>query len=1170
MAPMLRVGPTMRTLAATGLAILGLSALGGCSDDFSITPVYNHANGRVVIEMNRDIDGDETLYIQVRRGKFGVLDCANHATDIPKVEGASGSNIDGPYVDPKLTKPFYGPEWAENPTAEMLAQAAAGTDSIIDVCLMNGGKVVAQIERDLFQAWDAGRKEGLGGKADDPSGEVRINSPLEYGERCIADLGEIPFFEKQADGKYSTYNCLDSTAIPMTATAADGTVNAPQEGTLNACDNPQYIYSLCEAGPRVASRTNDQGTRWVLLCRKSIGGFSSAKFNDIAMVGHNPFTGKTCFFQNALYSKTDGEHVPHPADKEKSQNLWSGVHGGLGSGIECARCHDADPFIHSPWIDGAKDTNGRPVIPKMGVDPDLALGANDTPYALVNLKGQGWSQPKQIVSPEANACLRCHRMGDGQWTKSYITRLDGTDPSWTNITTEKYRDSHLKYWMPPDENFVTEAMWDASEYKKALDFIKGCGNNPSNPACIWRDVPTSPGGDTGGTGNLRNPVSLPDDELAKQATTLLGMNKDAPSQQCAECHAPNQTTLRDWQAKTDAALGNCLDASGGGEPREQKFENIDIGHNDFKNYGPFDVAAGAHIEVHMTGTGDADLYVKRGAEATEDIYDCRPYGNTSEEACTPAQFNAAGPAKFYVGVKGFAAAKVNIVVNWQEPGTATRPAKEIVDCMRLEPGNAASAFAPSRVGIYAAAAHLGWFQDTFKQAFPAGEAGNTTDTWALNYGKFKNRVSMPKGNHPRFAQGDFDIIAEWFARGLPRLTTYIAPDNGPTSCSPSISSQVSTHVGQMSTQGWSAVNRSAGMSMFGCGASTDPKSCLTSQPNASSKSYGGGWTTSGTLRILRELTFSTYYWMRSSPDGRFVANGATGDGSVISDLQANKDIKVDAAYDPGFFPDNKAWVFQGTPIGAGFCTMGLLTSDPDRITFSESQCSSVESVSLYQHLGQGLGGGDYFVINSQFTSDNPSGNVNTDPSAGFASTAQLKLTPMVFDGTHYVGKPPVSANSPFEGDSVLSPSTKLVISRFGNESGQLGYVLRKITATPNGASYDVSTSEIARYCTQGAKPSISFDEKFFVTHHYVGSNDYAELGYASASDPAFQNILAKGSSNIIVVNLTTGARTLVTTMQAGQYALYPHFRSDGWFYFLVRDKNTGKEYEVASDAALSL
>jgi hypothetical protein len=281
-----------------------LALLVGCSGDFTAKPIYNHANGRVVVELSDDIDG-RTLYVRARRGSFGTLDCAKLRDEVEPVAGASGTRIDGPVVDPALTKPFYGPEWAGNPTPEMLAAAAMGTDSIIDVCIFDGGDVDAKVERDLFEAWDDGRKEGIGGKADDANtGEVTINSAQEYGERCVAELGEIPFFDKSGDGTYSTYDCLESTPIPMTITHADGSVDAPQAGTVDKCDNPQYIYSLCEAGPRVATRTNDKGTRWVLLCRKSIGGFTSNQFNDIAMIGHNPFTGKTCFFQNALYQKT--------------------------------------------------------------------------------------------------------------------------------------------------------------------------------------------------------------------------------------------------------------------------------------------------------------------------------------------------------------------------------------------------------------------------------------------------------------------------------------------------------------------------------------------------------------------------------------------------------------------------------------------------------------------------------------------------------------------------------------------------------------------------------------------------------------------------------------------------------------------------------------------------
>jgi len=240
----------------------------------------------------------------------------------------------------------------------------------------------------------------------------------------------------------------------------------------------------------------------------------------------------------------------------------------------------------------------------------------------------------------------------------------------------------------------------------------------------------------------------------------------------------------------------------------------------------------------------------------------------------------------------------------------------------------------------------------------------------------------------------------------------------------------------------------------------------------------------------------------------------------------------------------------------------------DKIDFSEAECSHVEGVSLYQHLGSALGGGDYFAVNSQFTSDNPSGAVTRDPSAAFGSTAQMKFTAMMFDGTHYTGKPTASIASPYEGDSVLSPSTKLVINRFGNENEHLGYVLRRLDATPSGSSYTVATPEIARYCVKGAKPSISFDEKYFVTHHYVGPNDWQDLGFASAQDPKFQEMLQKGTANIILVNIVTGARARLTNMKAGQYAIFPHWRSDNWIYFLVRDKNTSKEYVVASDAAL--
>jgi hypothetical protein len=485
---------------------------------------YAQDDGHVRVSFARSLSDGQAMFIRLRRGHFGTLDCAQVMRAVDPVD-TGNAVIDarhdpahlgrtlaylGPAVAPELIKAFYGPEWQNQPTAQMVAAAKQGTDRIIDTCLVSGfdaatrtaAKVEVAVETDFDVAWDnatpnlvvprnARHAGGAGGIAvHNDTMEQPIHSVQKYAEACVRDLGEIPFFQKTAEGEYSTYSCLDSTAIPMTVTDETGNVTKP-DGEVDTCDKPQYIYSLCEQGPRVAHKTNEEGTHWVLLCRKSIGGLASSQYNDMAMIGHNPLTGKTCFFQNALYSKTDGAHVPHPGDKVKSETLWSGVHGGLGSGIECARCHDNDPFIHSPWIDGALDGLGKPVVPKMGFDPDFVSGYNDAPYDIVNTRGQGWEMPKSLISPEAQACTKCHRIGSGRWL-DWASRLDGTDSSFKNMTTKAYQAFDKLHWMPIDLRVegLTEANWADSKFAKALDFIKACGNDQSR--CQWKPLPTEP------------------------------------------------------------------------------------------------------------------------------------------------------------------------------------------------------------------------------------------------------------------------------------------------------------------------------------------------------------------------------------------------------------------------------------------------------------------------------------------------------------------------------------------------------------------------------------------------------------------------------------------------------------------------------------------------------
>ena len=48
----------------------------------------------------------------------------------------------------------------------------------------------------------------------------------------------------------------------------------------------------------------------------------------------------------------------------------------------------------------------------------------------------------------------------------------------------------------------------------------------------------------------------------------------------------------------------------------------------------------------------------------------------------------------------------------------------------------------------------------------------------------------------------------------------------------------------------------------------------------------------------------------------------------------------------------------------------------------------------------------------------------------------------------------------------------------------------------------------------------------------------------------------------------TKQKKRVTKMAPNQFALFPHFRSDGWLYFLVVDKAARKYYVAASDWAV--
>ena len=80
------------------------------------------------------------------------------------------------------------------------------------------------------------------------------------------------------------------------------------------------------------------------------------------------------------------------------------------------------------------------------------------------------------------------------------------------------------------------------------------------------------------------------------------------------------------------------------------------------------MAGEGSFKVQMSGDGDADLYVRKGAQPTKSEYDCRPFTAGSNDDC-----DVAGPGEFYVSVWGFQASNFTLKVIYTKPGSDSTP-----------------------------------------------------------------------------------------------------------------------------------------------------------------------------------------------------------------------------------------------------------------------------------------------------------------------------------------------------------------------------------------------------------------------------------------------------------------------------------------------------------------
>lgn len=512
-----------------------------------------------------------------------------------------------------------------------------------------------------------------------------------------------------------------------------------------------------------------------------------------------------------------------------------------------------------------------------------------------------------------------------------------------------------------------------------------------------------------------------------------------------------------------------------------------------------------------------------------------------------------------------------------------------INYFRQNPNDPRTGFTPERMGIMAAGAHLALGANVnatrHPEAYAQGKAlAEIFDGNPELYKEFRKEMLMPVlPDYPRLTAAQYEVILTWFKKGMPRLDDIIR-ENRPTECVDNFE-PLKAHASAVKSSNWAAQNKARKLPMFACPTpdqEASPTKCFTQQregkdifANSDETDFAKGWAQDGsTVRILRALTFPNSFWLRSSADGRFAATGGGQIGGAQAiDLQAtldgkDRDVGLEASYDPDFFPDNRAFMFQG---GTKFCAQSLLEKPTtEKVSFSEPECSSLSAASgLYQTVGQQLGDNsisDRFILYSVWAGDSGQYSAtarDTQPRAGSDSAIKIytaiALGNDVEEGYKVQGEP-AEIPTPYRGDTMMARSGKIIGSRVAGETKSLGYAIESLDSMVRDGKYHFTLSPLGSICMAGNKANFSFDERFLATHHYNEPTDYA-----GDDVEAFKE---KGSSDVWVADFVTGRKVKVAKLNPGQFALYPHFRSDGWLYFLVVDHDSSKYYVVASDWAV--
>lgn len=297
---------------------------------------------------------------------------------------------------------------------------------------------------------------------------------------------------------------------------------------------------------------------------------------------------------------------------------------------------------------------------------------------------------------------------------NYVLELDAND----RILGGEWIDDPTFTWGEDSKQLHPDFMWMALDHQGPGEGADDTGGDDDNPfvsynrarallQCANDPTTCAPAGGGGGGGGAplldlvgdvaRNAVRSYDTGVVQPGTYRVVMSHDpartggdadlyvrvgsAPTTSAYDCRpfsdgSDEECTVEVTTASTifiqvhGYGMGTNafrLVVEGGGEtPPPAAWSGLDESGTVTKNqeirWATPELAAGNYRFV-MTGTADADLYVRRGTAPTTTTFDCRPYASGSAESCS---VTLAAPAVVHVMVRGYAASSSFRVVGNRE------------------------------------------------------------------------------------------------------------------------------------------------------------------------------------------------------------------------------------------------------------------------------------------------------------------------------------------------------------------------------------------------------------------------------------------------------------------------------------------------------------------------